>query len=181
MSKSEILPPVDLEKSLAEIETRQVANATQVALTNQRLFREKLLAVLPQLSERLIAYILANPVDFVQPNGFVERRVPLEHDLTPGQLAIIKLLMNKHMPNLTPVSSKTGDDEQKDTTVRISITQIGPNADPKTVKQARAEQVGTITINRHDAEDAEIIEDESKATPQESPTEEAKPTEKEQR
>ncbi|MAH25104.1 MAG: hypothetical protein CMP82_15010 [Gammaproteobacteria bacterium] len=151
---------VELEQELALIEKEDMMLQHPTFLGNQRQFIDRIYQHLPEVADKLVKFMTANPERVYGSNGTVQLMLPEEVAMTDGQLQLFKLILQKGLPNQAPVTMSGEQNQFGSGKVAITINQTGPNVDLENitssvdgVRRGQAEKVNTISFNRPDIVD----------------------------
>jgi hypothetical protein len=148
---------VELEQELSLIEKEDMMLQHPSFLGNQRQFIDRIYQHLPQVAEKLIQFMTANPERVYGSNGTVQLMLPEDVAMTDGQLQLFKLILQKGLPNQAPVNMQGEQNQLGSGQVAITINQTGPSVDLEGItssvdgiRRGQAEKVNTISFNRPD-------------------------------
>lgn len=148
---------VELEQELSLIEKEDMMLQHPSFLGNQRQFIDRIYQHLPQVAEKLIQFMTANPERVYGSNGTVQLMLPEDVAMTDGQLQLFKLILQKGLPNQAPVNMQGEQNHLGTGKVAITINQTGPSVDLEGItssvdgiRRGQAEKVNTISFNRPD-------------------------------
>lgn len=122
-------------------------------------FRDKLMESMPDLADRLVAFLKAEPTYVYNNQGTPKLVVPDDAALTDQQIAIMSKVLDKFLPKQKPMDLKG---EQKPATRKVSIHvhTVGDTPDYKTLPGGSdgiadvgsAKPITTITFDKPGAE-----------------------------
>ena len=151
---------VELEQELAKVEREDMLMQHPSFLGNQRQFIDRIYQYLPDMVDKLVGYMSAQPERVYGNNGTVQLMVPEDRALTDGQLQLFKMVLQKGLPNQAPISMQGKQNPMETGKVNITINQTGPSVDFDTltapidgVIQGRAEKVNTLSFKRPSKDD----------------------------
>jgi len=151
---------VSLNQQLAKVEAEDMLFQHPSFLGNQRQFIDRIYEYLPNMADKLVAFMGATPERVYGNNGSVQLMVPEEVALTDGQLQLFKMVLQKGLPNQSPVSMGGKQSPMETGKVNITINQTGPSVDfdklstpVDGVVQGRAEKVNTLSFKRPTKDD----------------------------
>ena len=146
---------VKVENELAKVEQEDMLLQHPSFLGNQRQFIDRIYQYLPDMADKLVSYMTAQPERVYGNNGTVQLMVPEDRALTDGQLQLFKMVLQKGLPNQAPVSMQGKQNPMESGKVNITINQTGPSVDFDTLSapvygviQGRAEKVNTLSFKR---------------------------------
>ena len=146
---------VELENHLTKVEKEDMMLQHPSFLGNQRQFIDRIYQCLPDMADKLVGFMTAQPERVYGSNGTVQLMVPEDRALTDGQLQLFKMVLQKGLPNQAPVSIQGKQNPMDSSKVNITINQTGPSVDFDTLSapvdgviQGRAERVNTLSFKR---------------------------------
>ena len=114
---------VQLEQELALIEKEDMMLQHPTFLGNQRQFIDRIYQHLPEVADKLVKFMTANPERVYGSNGTVQLMLPEDVAMTDGQLQLFKLILQKGLPNQAPVTMSGEQNQFGSGKVAITINQ----------------------------------------------------------
>lgn len=139
-------------------------NDVELFFEGAHAFRTNLAKVLPEMANKIAAFVMATPYTIIDASGHPIQMVPDVHAMTPAQAKLAGLVLNRLLPPLTDmdIEGKVGPGKGTHVDarqVRISITQVGHadgsgdgtdarlRTDGRRVHPNAARQIAPVTMN----------------------------------